>query len=217
MTERFCCFTPGEEEAIMIRTVIGIFENTGDAENAVERLVNSGYDRGLIDVARNSSAVEDQTQSAAGTCIDDETKSDRITNFFGALFDDENETYKYSAIARDAAAVVSVQANGEREGARITEILDECGAIDVDEKAKGYHFPAPTSLERDDFSGSDEVARQLASKDIPGESRNVPVESQEKRQPGAEPKTRSRIIEGPVEEEKRLREERVAVDKSHKK
>jgi hypothetical protein len=210
-------FPSGEEEAIMVQTVIGIFENTSDAENAVERLVNSGYDRGLIDVARNESSGNSQPESAAGTGIDDETRSDRIANFFGALFNDENETYKYSAIARDAAAVISVQANGERESARVIEILDECGAIDVEEKAKGYRFPGPTSMERDDFSGSDEVARHLASKDIPGESRNVPVESQQERQPAAETKNRSRIIEGPVEEERRLREERVAVNKSEKK
>ena len=192
----------------MQQTVIGVFDQNSDAQNAVERLVNSGFDRGLIDIShgRITAAKPD------GLAMDDETDSERITSFFQAAFSEEAETYKYMAAARDGAAIVSIQTNGEAEASRAMEVMDSCGAVDVDERSKLAQLPGPTSYEKDDFSGSDQEASKMTKDDLtPGEHRVHPVEREQKFDRG--PAQRSRVAEGPVEEERRLREERIVVKK----
>jgi hypothetical protein len=87
---------------IMFQTVIGIFNHNADAQNAVERLVNSGFDRGLIDVSLNK--CDESSDGLPGVAIGDEMESDRIETFFKAAFPEESDTYRYLAVGRNRPA-----------------------------------------------------------------------------------------------------------------
>jgi hypothetical protein len=200
-------------EWVMIQTVIGIFDIADQAQNAVNRLMKSGFDRGLIDVSVNE--TKDGEPSRGKTKEPGEKADDRVSKFFHALFDDEADAYRYLAVANNAASILSVQANSEAEAIRVAQILDESGAVDVDERALAFGnkvLPGPTSVERDDFSGSDAEVSKLAEDELAAEKHPQPVERSDDQPRDVEGhKTRCRIVDGPVPEEMRLREERVGV------
>jgi stress response protein YsnF len=90
------------------------------------------------------------------------------------------------------------------------DLLDECGAIDVDEKALqgGYNDTRSNegSLERQSIEG--EPDRSTSINRI---QENLEIEKRTVEQGGV--RVRSRIVERPVEEQVRLREERVHVER----
>lgn len=202
----------------MLRTVLGIFNSVNEANRAVERLLNSGFDRGLIDVAINDRHHDEGQSGIKGHGFPDGQVSERLHAFFSSLFDDQFESSGYAAVAAKSAAIVTVQTNTENEAVRASAILDECGAVDAGEQARSIDHEAlggPTSLERDPFSASDEVASRLADDDLSDETR-TPVPQERDADPegnSTRPSVRSRIIERPVDEGARLREERVIVQK----
>lgn len=202
----------------MLRTVLGIFDSVNEAHHAVGRLLNSGFDRGLIDVVINDRHHEEGQSGIGRQGFPDAQVSERLHTFFTSLFDDHFESSTYAAVAANSAAIVTVHASTENEAVRASAILDECGAVDVDEQARSFDnetLGGPTSLERDPFSASDEVASRVADDDLSDETR-TPVPQERDADPegkSKDPCVRSRIIERPVDEGARLREERVVVQK----
>jgi uncharacterized protein (TIGR02271 family) len=183
----------------MKETVIGIFNRPDDAQNAAQKLFNGGFPRDHVDVSLNSS---DASQNL-GDAEQPTGFGDRISNFFNSLFDDEEDSRKYSSVARKSS-LVTIQAETHEEAIRASQILDSSGAIDVDGE---YRMG----------SAETEAGRQnnLAN----NEKRSIPV-IEEQLQVGKREvetgrvKLRSRIIEKPVEETLRLREEHVNVERT---
>lgn len=198
----------------MSKTVVGIFDSAKEAANAVGRLTNSGFDRGLIDLTVNN---ENTFESTAGN-VSKESLSERIGRFFKTLFDDEEETAKYSGVARKGGAVISVLAISANEAERAADILDECGAVDVDERAKdiGNTNGLMDEANSDDkkLEISENTESEIAPKRTPGNDSLSPEETSI-RTPNEgtnRGRVRSRIFDHPVDESSRLREERVSVD-----
>jgi len=115
----------------MTHTVVGIFNDADDAKNAVDQLANNGFDRSNIDYSRGSSS---------GYNTNDENADDNesgIGRFFKNLFSSKDESDRYARAARNGS-VVTVHAQSSEEAQRASELLDNYGAIDVDEKDRGY-------------------------------------------------------------------------------
>jgi stress response protein YsnF len=109
----------------MAQTVIGIFDYTSEAQAAVEYLENNGFSRGNIDIASRSQDDDDNDNDSFG---------EGISNFFSKLFGSDNdEAKKYSEAGRKGS-VVTVHVESSEEAKRAAEILDQYGAIDVDER-----------------------------------------------------------------------------------
>lgn len=218
----------------MGQTVIGIFDNRSNAEQAVERLVAQGYERANIDVSMHSSerSYGDTDRDREGDGL-----GDKISRFFSNLFEDEDESTRYTTIAR-RGTVVSVQTDSSDMSARAAEILDECGAIDVDEKNRMGQVLSSDSDSRNTsestFGSSVSPGTPVASADSYNETdmdiasspddrgdlnRSIPIIEEEAQIGKREVerggvRLRSRIVERPVEESLRLREEHVTVDRT---
>ncbi len=214
----------------MSHTVVGVFNNADEAKNAVDQLVNTGFDRSNIDYASGS---------ASGYDAGDETRDDNesgISRFFKNLFNDNDESDRYARVARNGC-VVTVHAQSPGEANRASELLDQYGAVDVDEKDREYrtqNYKATGNDYADNINrNADETDndtdytqangengdtyfndknRNVESKKMPVIEENLEVGKKIVETGGV--RLRSRIIEKPVEETIRLREEHVSVERT---
>lgn len=220
----------------MTNTVIGFFRNSIDAYHAADILKERGFDSQNIDISSNTENSEYGNR---------EERSGKIGNFFKSLFtDDDDNARRYSNFAENNS-VVTVHTLDISEAERASEILDECGAIDIDEGYAGMesHYSegglnpgmnfedskSPESFNDENQSGSinqpSEAGygrnyenshgisdREHESRSIPIIEEEVNVGKKEVRRGGV--RVHSRIIERPVEETLRLREERVHVERN---
>ena len=176
----------------------------------------------------------------------DESFGDSIGRFFRNLFDNDEEAERYASVGR-RNSIVSVFTDSSDEAERAREILDDCGAVDVDEQSSqdttaygSYNQGSAnqgTSIgdtDRNEFNTerndldlerrkldtertADYETRNSLSADgvtdqsLPIIEENINVGKREVERGGV--RLRSRIIEKPIEENLRLREEHVRVDR----
>jgi uncharacterized protein (TIGR02271 family) len=252
----------------MAQTVIGMFDDAADAQRAVEKLTDKGFSRNNIDVTNRGSSSSSDTNADTG----DEHESG-IGRFFRNLFSDDDDSDKYVHVARHSKSIVTVHAQDADEAEQAADILDDAGAVDVDERAASYgytgqsrsNFNADNSVNNlsgssrntGDYTGTTSDLTGTTSNDsslaggfagttagigttgnnfadlsndtvgdrsdninrstdqttkIPIIEENLEVGKREVRTGGA--RLRSRIVERPVEESLRLREENVTVERN---
>src|SRR3954471_17820997 len=108
----------------MAQTVIGMFESSAKAQDAVQELVQTGISRDRIDVSSGSGS---SYSSTSATTNDDDHESG-ISKFFKNLFgDDDDDADKYTRVASSAQSVVTVHAQSSDEAERVADILDDNG------------------------------------------------------------------------------------------
>ena len=211
----------------MAQTVVALFQSASEAQQAVQALMSAGFVQSNVDVAaqdaqnaqrltgaagstgsnndpsdfRNASgtAVEgaaDATSRAAGRA------EDGVGNFFSNLFggDDNDDARAYTSATRSGRSVVTVHAASAEEAERARDLLDNQGAIDVHE---GYAQGSYGT------TGAQGNTAEGGSLNIIEENLNV---GKRVEQTGGA-RIRTRIIERPVEEHVRLREEHVNIQR----
>jgi len=212
----------------MAQTVIGFFDDAADAQRAVEKLVSNGFDRVRIDI---SSGNRSDTVSTSSDSSDRHEHESGITRFFKNLFgDNDDEADRYSRVGMRSNSIVTVHAQSSDEAERAADLLDDYGAINVNERASQYDTTNTTSdrsTTMDTTSTGDTSYNRTADTenrrtDIGDTSdRDTTINRiEEDLQVGKRTvetggvRVRSRIIEKPVEENIRLREERVTVERN---
>src|SRR6185369_3590233 len=120
----------------MSQTVVGIFNNADDASHAVRKLLDNGFNESNVDYARGSESEEYLHDASYREETHTEHESG-IGRFFRNLFGDDDESDRYARVAK-RGCIVTVHAESTDEARRATELLDECGAVDVDEKDREY-------------------------------------------------------------------------------
>ena len=187
----------------MANTVIGLFDEASDARRAVQELTAAGFDRDRIDIttAEASGAGEGRDGETYGN----EGFTDQIGNFFTSLFgdDDRERAGHYSETMSRGSTLVTVHAHSREEAERATGVLDAAGAIDVDERAAQYRSASAT-----DTAEGRRLQEQAA---IPVVEEELQVGKRVVEQGGV--RVRSRVVERPVEESIRLREEHIRVER----
>jgi uncharacterized protein (TIGR02271 family) len=247
----------------MAQTVIGMFDDSSEAQQAVEKLVSSGISRDRIDVTEQSGSSPSYSSTSGTTDRDrdDDHDDNAITRFFKNLFgDDDDDADKYSKVASRAKCIVTVHAQSNDEAEDAADILDDNGAVDVDERASEYGSGSTsgrstaaaagttgvgagiaaltddddtsrrdyTDTNRTDYSDRDRTRSTVAgtgdysgtsdrmsddeTKKIQVIKEDVEIGKREVQTGGA--RVRSRIVERPVEESVRLRQERVNVQRT---
>jgi len=184
------------------QTVIGFFDNPTEAQRAIQQLESIGISRQNIDVTSGTGSAD-----VSSTRDRDNNRGNAFTNFFNSLFgNDDGE--RYSRVAERSQSIVTVHAQSEDQADRAADILDDCGAIDVDERAAEYGY------QRTGYSGDRDMNRSSGDNDTTIEriEENLEVGKREVERGGV--RVRSRIVERPVEESIRLREERVNVERN---
>jgi stress response protein YsnF len=236
----------------MAQTVIGFFDSANEAREACEMLKRQGFTDGQIDLRTNSSAGGNE-QLIGGQKMDDTGRRDQsdesesgITRFFKNLFGgDDDEADRYTRVGSSSGAIVTVHANSGDEAERAADILDENGAVDVDERSAQYAstsgMSSGSSLRSDDSSlrgsdmdqrnrtdlrtGMDDSSQSLrgdltdhqqtsgrSDETIQRVEENLEVGKREVERGST--RIRSRIVERPVEEHVRLREEHVHIERT---
>jgi len=223
------------------QTVIGVFDNASDAQDAVDKLISNGFSRDSIDLS---------TQAASDFTDTDTTRADRddehdsgIGGFFSSLFGSDSDDSKKYSHAASRSSIVTVHAQSSDEAEQAADLLDEYGAVDVDERAAEYGYTnqnltsdAPNSVDQynaasvgvpatgvgatgtgygvtDDLTNTtDRLSSTEPDQTIKVIEENLEVGKREVERGGV--RVRSRIIERPVEESVRLREERVHVQRT---
>src|SRR5687768_1646720 len=152
----------------MANTVVGIFDGAREAENAVEKLVASGISRNNIDITSGATGTDSSYVSHRDTDSDDSKivgdrrvrdedgeertvdvkgrNTNRITDFFNNLFGHGSDDAKrHTTVGSSSNSIVTVHAQSSDEAERAADILDDCGAINVDERAQSYGFAKSSS------------------------------------------------------------------------
>lgn len=216
----------------MAQTVIGLFNSASEAQQAVQQLMSAGFTQSNVDVAaqdaQNAQRLTGGSSSGRNNDPSDYTNSsgtavegaadataraagraeDGIGNFFSNLFggDDNDDARAYTSATRSGRSVVTVHAASADEAERARDLLDDAGAIDVHEGYAQGQYGMTGSAQGYAASGTAEGAQKL---NIIEE--NLQVGKRVEETGGA--RIRSRIIERPVEESVRLREEHVNVER----
>jgi len=204
-------------EVNMTQTVIALFDNSSEAQEAVEKLTDRGFSRENIDISANT------TRNVESGNYKQDNESG-IGRFFRSLFgDDDNEANKYTNVAERSGSVVTVHAMSAEDAKRAADILDSSGAIDVNEKAAEYGYTTGDyttgGYATGDYTTGNVTNNDLTdlksgkdSASIPIVEENVEVGKREVETGGV--RLKSRIVEKPVEESLRLREEHVRVERT---
>ncbi|TCJ13330.1 DUF2382 domain-containing protein [Flaviaesturariibacter flavus] len=189
----------------MAQTVVGIFDQSSEAQKAISELVASGISRDRIDLSRGGGNAD---VSAERTVDDKGRNTNKITDFFNSLFgnDAHGHAERYSRVAERSNSIVTVHASSREEAEVAAGILDRCGAVDVDERASQYGLGV-----RDSAPGGPQRVADERGTTIPRVEEELQVGKREVEGGGV--RVRSRIIEKPVEEQIRLREEHVTVER----
>ncbi|MGF7214473.1 uncharacterized protein (TIGR02271 family) [Spirosoma lacussanchae] len=229
----------------MALTVIGVFDDATEAQQAVDVLVSDGFSRSNIDLSAQKTAYSDSEYIADNNRTEEDRRdSGGIGGFFSSLFgsDDDDDTRRLRTVA-ERGTLVTVHVQTADEAERAADILDDNGAVDVDERAAQYNTTADydSSLSGssatmgagvvgntvNDLTDSADLDRTVAERDVAYTDRDRVVDAdqtikviQEDLQVGKRDverggvRVRSRIVERPVEESLRLREERVHVQRT---
>lgn len=236
----------------MAQTVVGVFDNASDAQTAVDHLVSAGFSRDNIDVSAykgdsagetnttgsSDSLIPDRHQNTSGTLAEevaDDTKDvgSGIGGFFRSLFgDDENEdTHRYTTVA-SRSTVVTVHTQQMSDAERAADILDQYGAVDVNDRSAQYTTGTSamgttattgtdnltgttTTTGTDNLTGTTNYTGTTdtdANQTVKIIEENLQVGKRTVETGGV--RLRSRIVEKPVEEHLRLRQERVTVQRN---
>ena len=197
----------------MGKTVVAIFNSLDEAETAADDLFDNGFLKENIDVSSGEKHEEDEEGESG------------ITRFFKNLFGTNDEkTKRYSRVAKKGY-VVAVHTHSEEEALEACEILDDNGAIDVNDHYRKHLAPLYNDEEFEKNLDTDDETEAINETRINNDTNandetteTIPVIEEEmevhkKEVPTGGVRVRSRIIEKPVEENLRLREEHIHVER----
>jgi uncharacterized protein (TIGR02271 family) len=197
-------------------TLTALFDSREAADRAVEQLVSTGIERGKIKQVAGSADTSDAASSS----------SDK--GFWATLEDlfmPDEDKHSYAEGLRRGGYMVTVSHLSEAESEVALDILDDEGAVDLDEREQSWRSEGWAGL--DDTTpapavGTFDAARSTttASRDLADHAGDevIPV-VQETLKVGKRDvnlgrvRVRSYVVETPVSEEVALREERVTIDR----
>ena len=110
----------------MGKTLIAVFDDQSDAQQAQEAVMDSGFSSRTVRLTFTDSSNSD----VAITPKSEESLGEKIANFFG--FGDQDETY--SEAVRRGGYVLTVDADSDEECERAQDIIEEYDPVDIDER-----------------------------------------------------------------------------------
>lgn len=126
--------------------------------------------------------------------VNEKRDQEKSSSFFGSLFGDNDEARRHAEIAQ-RGTVVTVHTKSLQEAERAAAILDKFGTLEVGDKR----------------TTTDKTKNVTGKESIPVIEEKLEVGKREVTTGGV--RLRSRIVERPVEEHMRLREEHINIDR----
>ena len=123
----------------MQHTLVAVFDNRSDAQNAMDELLASGFSRSDVNVS--SADPTGQTDSLTGTTthaseVHEEGIGASIKHFFTGLFGSDNDEHasRYSDVVSRGHHVLTLVTQSEPEVERAADVIERFGPIDIDER-----------------------------------------------------------------------------------
>lgn len=187
----------------MTHTVVGLFDSKTEAQTAMNELVQKGFVKENIDYSQGRAGDSTAGATAGGNT----STGDNVSSFFGNLFGDNDEARNYTNAARGAEAILTVHVDSDERARQVAAIFDNHGAIDVD-----GHSSNQTSQSTQTSQATRTNTANQGDMAIPVIEEELQVGKRAVEHGGV--RVRSRIVEKPVEEHVRLREEHVYVNRN---
>ena len=220
---------------VMQQTIFGFFNSAAEAAHAVERLKESGFNGSDIDLSTSHTsgseadtpyAVSDESRySESATDLkarnelneglieqrkddNDYQSGDSIGRFFRHLFDNKEDVERFANLGR-RNSIVSVHAETSELAEHARDIMDDCGAVDIDEQIDDVSATgSPTGSYTDSLDESEQI--NLERRQRIGADGLTPISSSPSDEGDgsneARERKRSRIVERRVNDDIRLRE-----------
>jgi uncharacterized protein (TIGR02271 family) len=120
----------------MQHTLVAVFDNRTDAQNALNELLSSGFSRNDVRLSGDDAGAG--TVSTSGTDTDTGIGSG-IKNFFSNLFGDDSSEHatRYEGAVTRGQHVVTLTADSLPEVERAADIVERYGPTDIDEHSDG--------------------------------------------------------------------------------
>lgn len=208
----------------MSSVLVGMFDTRAAAEEARTKLMAAGLTPGQV--TWNAEGVSSTgTTGTAGTTNTSTSstapeKEGMFSHFFHSIFgsDDDSVSSGQTGTYREAfnrgGFGLTVNASNDADVQRATDIMDDCGAFDVDERSQQWKNEGWTGTTAAASTGTAAVGQSLAAGDT--QKLNIVEESLAvgKRTVGrGGVRVYSRVVEVPVQETVHLREERADVQR----
>jgi stress response protein YsnF len=196
--------------------LVAVYNLRDDAERVRDRLIAFGIPATDI---RLSSAVENAGAAAALT---DSMRHERHHGFWDWLFGDdavpEHDRSWYHANLREGRAAVSVLVRNGAEREQVADILEEFNPVHIDDGTETGTAPVSMGAEQGEYAPSGSSQMRAGAPETTKEGEQViPVVKEElavgKRASERRYRIRTYVVESPVEEQVRLRDERVIVER----
>ncbi len=204
----------------MNSVLVGMFDSQAQAQAARTQLISAGFAASAVSLTGGGGA----TGSPAGTATDDREHEGGIAHFFRTLFggdDDEDTTRRYDRdeygstyqeAFRRGSYGVAVTAQSDDEASRAEDVLNAAGAVDIDERSEQWRSEGWTGGRTGAYAAGATAATGL-------EGTQKLQEMEEELKVGKRAVARggvrvfSRMVEVPVEESVRLREEHADIQR----
>lgn len=181
-------------------TLAGVFDSDTEARAASRKLEDAGIDKQAIHVSSGSTTIA-------------MAESEDRRGFFAKLFgigDDDDSPSHYAEAMRRGNAVVTVNLADESRLDEVSDILEDCGAADIDQraeqwKASGY---TPTPLTSKPIGGARDDGEGATMRSVEEELKIGKRTVQKGRV-----RVHRTMTETPVEEQVSLRDETASIER----
>ena len=199
------------------QTILLHFDSRSDAQDAMDALVQAGISRGSIRMLPEAETTG-YTRSSATTAYDHRKDEGGFWASLGDLFLPDEDRYAY-AEGMSRGVTLAVTAEG-RQIDRVSDIAERHGAVDMDEREASWRREGWTG-----YTGGATAATGASgtttARNVSAEGRGeeaIPIVEENlrvgKRQvEGGRVRVRSYVVETPVQEQVRLRQEHVHVER----
>lgn len=223
----------------MNNTVVAIFDEYGEAQQAMNALFSEGFTQSDIKLSPADQNPEGRQKFLQSQPTGKTDQGWGIGDFFRSMFGNDqhsDDADTYSEAVRRGSYMLSVDASTENEADRAADIMQRFNAVDLDRRAEhwrssgwtGYQSDAPLytsdqiSKDREGYStttvrSTAGAAPQPSTTGATGET--IPV-IEEQMQVGKRAVQRGgvriyrHVTETPVQEDVQLREERVTIERT---
>ena len=193
-----------------MHSIIATFDDHTTAQSAVDSLIARGFypENVHLQAAAASPAASTPRGRSSGS---DKGFLTGVGNFFSHLFESEDtqDAGKYAEAVRRGSSVVIVDARSDEDVEKATDVMDDMGAVDVEERAETWKAQGWTGFDADaEYTDKDAAFARQA---VPVVQEALEVGKRSVNVGGL--RVVKRLSEKPVSEIVKLREEHATIER----
>lgn len=199
----------------MAHTLIACFDSDDHARHARDRLVAEGADAGSIHLRRESAAT-DATSSASDASGSYDTDSGGLSSWFRSIFgmrDEHDEVRTHREAMRRGGTLLTLETADETRIDRYSELLRDSGAVDLETRAAQWRSEGwdggTAATGTITATAASATTDDAATRTVPVIEEELAIGTRVVQRGGV--RVFTRLVETPVEEQVRLREEHAEV------